>query len=449
MARRLLSRVGGFVHDINTVASLSDEPNNVRLLSDRSLYILQNLSQEDITFLSRYGVMITGDLYLPVLPGSAEASDVEDAIDLIRRDLNSMAIDDLLECVCEAVRLLGEQGASGSQEIESTMSDGEVSVGEGQQFPDQEAYFDAKCNVANGIYDTVLGTVTWLKDNDIDLLAGVFGGVTSGLIVGLLGAGPLGWATVLVGSVLAGMAGFLIKYSLSFEDLEDALVDVHDESVLALYNASNSVTAEAEFLAAIESSSVPTTPIERGLVALMLTSDVLNQLFAPRSDVAVYASPSPVDCGGALLQVWTFLADVEGWTFRDDSVPPSTASGAYDAGDEALAVTMTAAGGGSRPKTEGTWFITGLAIVAPSASSLQIDFSETSDGVTGAGELRLIFSDATELFWSGEIGIGAGVKVLTMPEAKTVEEVEISFARTTVTPGTYTRDLLEVRIVGV
>lgn len=449
MARRLLSRQGGFVHDINTVAALSDEPNNIRLLSDRSLYILQNLSQEEVTFLSRYGTLETGDFYLPVLAGTPDASVVEDAIDLVRRDLNSMAIDELLECICEGLGNLVQLGESEGQDIASPQSDGEVSVGEGEQFPDQESYFDAKCRVSNAIYDTVLGMVAWLQNNNVDLLAGIFGGVTSGLIVGLLGAGPVGWAVVFVGSVVAGMAGYLVRYSLSFTDLEDALEDVHDECVLALYNAADTLTAESEFLTAVENSAVSTTPLERGVIALILTSDVLNQLFNPREDVASYESPDPVDCGSALLQLWSFVASGESWSFRDDSTGSYSASGVWNSGAEAWRVTIVGLGTGTGPSALGTILITGLSIAVPAGGSIQFDHSATGDGVKAFRMIKAIFSDLSEQQYSAPSTATAGTAVMTFAADKTLAEIEISTGRNWAIPFNTTRDIEEVRVFGI
>ncbi len=450
MAVRLLSRAGGFVHDINTVASLSDEPNNIRLLSDRSLYILQNLSQEDVTFLSRYGQMLTGDLYLPVLSGSAEQSDVEDAINLIRRDLNSMGVEELLECLCAQLSALAEQAGLDGQGIDAPPSDGVIETGPGKQFGTQSEYFDAKCNAANGIYDTVLGLVDWLEDNNVDLLAGAFGGVTSGLALALIVVGPVGWAIEVVAVGLAGLASFLIAFAVGFDDLKNALIDAHDECVLSLFNASNANTAESGFVAAIAASSEPTTIIERNLVGLMLTDEMLNQLFAPREDVVLYISPDPVDCGGAILQIWDFDADFESWTFTDDSDPGSSATRSYDTPLQAIenelivqsAPNVSAIGRNTSPDVA-------LSIVP--GSSIQADFGPTSDGFNVQIIVRAIYDDATEEE-SGLVFSSAGTHILSLTQTKTLETVEVEFGRSTSGSSQGTTndvDLLEVRVVGL
>ncbi len=448
MARREISRVGGFVHDVNTVASLSDEPNNIRLLSDRSLYILQNLSLEDVTFLSRYGEILANGFYLPVTAGSPEESDVVDAVDLIRRDLNSMAVEALLECICAATNALVELGVLGGQDIEVAPSDGEVQVGPDEQFPDQESYFDAKCNASNAIYDTVLATVQWLEANNIDLLGGLLGGMTTALAMALLISGPVGWAVTLAGVTVTGITTYLISQTIDFSDLEDALVDVHDELVLSLFNASNTLTAENSFIAEIAASSEPTTAIERDLVRLMLSSDLLNLLFSPRQDVGVYQSPSPVDCGAAVLQVWSFIASGEGWTFRDDSTGTYTASGLWSSGKEAWEITIVGLGTPTGTYAQGTIYITGLSIAIPAGGSVQMDHSATGDDVISWRFIKAVFSDVTEQQSTAPSTSTAGTIVMTVPTAKTINELEISFGRNWATAFNTTRDVQEVRVVG-
>lgn len=448
MARREISKINGFVHDINKVVSLSDEPNNIRLLSDRSLYILQNLSLEDITFLSRYGEILSDGFYLPVTSGSPEEGGVEDAINLIRRDLNSMAVEELLECICAATNALVELGVLAGQKVENEPSDGEVPIGPDEQFPDQAFYFVAKCNASNAIYDTVLATVQWLETNNIDLLGGVLGGMTTALAMGLLISGPVGWAVTLAAVTITGITTYLISQTIDFADLEAALIDVHAELVLSLFNASNTITAKDSFAAEIAASSEPTTAIERDLVRLMLSSDLLNLLFDPRQDVGVYQSPDPVDCGTAILALWTFPVDEEGWTFRDDSVAASSASGAYNGTDLALQITMVNAGGASKPISKGTWLKTGLAIAVPANSSVQFDYSAPSDSINQSKHIKIIYDDMTESNKTVANGTMAGTLVITLPAAKTIEEIECSISRTTGLANTHTSDVLEVRVIG-
>ena len=453
MTRRLLSRVGGFVHDINTVASLSDIPNNIRLLSDRSLYILQNLSTEDVTFLSRYGEILTGDWYLPVLAGTPEASDVNDAIDLVRRDLNSMGMEELLECICENIRGLSEaaeaeaaRAEAGSTASDVPPSDGSISVGPGEKFETQEAYYNAKCNVSNGIFDTVLGAVDWLGVNNVDLLAGLFGGVTTGLVAGMVAAGPVGWATILAASTVAGLAAILIRYSLTFDDILDALGEQHSECVTALYNAGNAVQARENFLVELDGAATPTTPIEQELIGLMLSNNVLNQLFDIGDTVVSYDSPAPVVCG-SVLQRWPFAASGESWAFRDDSTGSYSAAGVWNSDAEAWRITLVGPGTGTGPRAEGRIFITGLSIVVGIGNSVQFDHSASGDSVVTGRNIKVVFSDASEQYFDAPSTSGPGTAVMSIEKSETIAEIEIGLGRNWQYAFNTYRDINEVRVV--
>jgi hypothetical protein len=355
-----------------------------------------------------------------------------------------------LQCVCSSMTTLAEKSGDTEQEIDPPLSDGTVGIGPGEQFPDQEAYFDAKCNVANGIYDTVLETVQWLEDNNVDLLAGTFGGITSGLIVALLGAGPVGWAIVLVASATAGLASFLIRYSVNFFDLKTALGEVHDECVLALYNAGTGFAARANFITEAENATQPITPIESDLLELLLSNKMVNQLFEPRSDLEDYVSPDPVDCGAAILQVWDFDSDVEGWTFIDQSDPGSSATRSYDAIEEAIENEIVVA---SLPNTtaRGENSSPTVSIPITPGASVQADFGPTSDEGLQAVRVFAVYDDATQET-TQVITSTSGTLVLTLTQSKTIETIIVDFARSTsgtAMGSTYNTDLLEVRIIGL
>lgn len=429
MERRLLSRVGGFVHDIDKVATLSDEPNNIRLLSDRSLYILQNLSEQDITFLSRYGTILTGDFYLPVQSGTSEASDVEDAVDLIRRDLNSMAMEDLLDCICQAVSILAEQGEIAGQDVEAPTSDGGVSVGPGEQFPDQATYFEAKCSVSNGIYDTLKGTIDWLVANNADLLLNAFGGITSGLLLAFLISGPVGWSIGVVTTVVVAIAGLLVSESVDFVDLSAAMADTHDEAVLALFNASNGVNARINFIAATAAGTPAISPVEEGLLSLLMTAEMVNQLFNPRSDLAGYVSPDAVDCGTGLLLHWPFDADLDGFSFADESTGGNSAAGVWDANDGDGAVKITLTNVGDNYSAIGSVEKTGLSQAVDVGNSVQFDYSATSDGEDMGKLLEVVYSDASTDSFQAPGSQAAGTIILSVAEAKTLAEVKLTISR--------------------
>jgi len=360
----------------------------------------------------------------------------------------NLTLENLRAAIEDFTEQSGQCCTSKGQDIESPPSDGQVSVGDDEQFPDQSSYFGAKCNAANAIYDQTKGTIDWLRNNNVDFLAGALGGLTTALTMAVIISGPVGWTLEIAAVTIISLSTYLINHALDFEDLQNAFIDVHAELVTALFNASDTNTAKDSFIAALDASTVPTTVVEQGIVRLLLPADLLNLLFSPRDDVAVYQSPSPVDCGTSVLASWTFPVDAEGWTFRDDSVSPSSASGAYNSPGQSLEISKTAAGGGSRPITKGTWLKTGLSVVVPAGSAVQFDYTGTSDGIAQGGDIFVEYSDMTTTSRTLTLGHLAGTMVMSLPAAKTISEIEISTWRITSSSNTHTSDIEEVRVLG-
>jgi hypothetical protein len=313
VAKRNLSSVGGFVHDIDFVDTLSTVPENLRLLSDRSLYILQNLSGYDATFLSRYGTIESNNTYIPVVSGTGNAEIVDQTVDVLRRDINSMAIEDTLECICAQLKIIAAGAGAGS-----VISD-ECVIGSDEESPDgaeggsppgevlgvpyvaPDLIADRKCIAANYIHDTVRDVVIELDNKDADDYA--FAGIGFVLeivstVIGGLVAGPIGaLAGAVVGSFLT-MALALYKASVSLADLRTAILADEESAVCSLYN---SITADgarsaygSHLLAQGASSS------EVAFVQNLLSNNVTNLLFFGWGDSEDYLSSytATVDCSG-------------------------------------------------------------------------------------------------------------------------------------------------------
>lgn len=372
----------------------------------------------------------------------------------IFESVNMMCMDDLvtvLQCLCDNQTILAEKTGTIGQEIAEPKSDGEIEVGPGKQFPDQEAYFNAKCNVSNGIFDTIREFIFWMKSNDGDLRLGTFGGLTTGLLVGVGLAGPAGWAWALLGGLIASIAGYMLRFAVSFVDLLIALDEVKTEAVLALYNASNTQTAEDNFLIALDNATQSITTIEREFIELLLTSELLNQLFSPRADLADYASPAPVDCGSNLLILWDFDADQESWTFQDDSTANASATGSYDAAAEALLSDQIIVAGGTQRTTIQLDISPTVSQAVTVGAAIQADFAAPSDGVIVSYDLTAIYDDAREFNNYLSSTAAAGTNTLSLTEAGTLERVEIETRRSNggSTQGfTFDTKILEVRVLG-
>ncbi len=358
---------------------------------------------------------------------------------------------EVLSCICEQLTEQTGQGTTEGQTIEDPPSDGTITVGPGEQFPDQQAYFDAKCSVANAIFDTVLAMVDWLAENEDGLIVGQFGGVTSGLLVGIGIVGIASWVWGKVKTFVSSLAGQIVATATGFAELSAAMNDTHQETVLAMFNASNAHSAETNAIAAIQAGTPTIGTPETLMLKILLSSDMLNNLFDPREDIATYVSPSPIDCGAAILQLWTFPTDVQGWTFSDDSDPGSSASREYDAVLESIGLELVVASLPFETSSANNISPTVAIPVTPGAS-VQVDFAGTSDAPKQQRvAVTAIYTDATSEE-NDIVGSDPGTLLLDITQSKTIETVEVLFQRSTsetAQGSTHTTDLLEVRIVGL
>ena len=358
-----------------------------------------------------------------------------------------------LEDLIAAISALAGQSEAccevGGQVIDDPPSDGEVIYGPGQDYPDAESYFNAKCSSSNAIYDTVRGMIDWLRDNNVDLKLGALGSITTALVLGLALAGPVGWALQLSGVVITVLAGFIIKSIFDFIDMLDGLDDVHQELVVGLYNADSAETARANFLTVFEGASPSPSSLELTLTGFLLPGSVLNQLFVPRPDVGSYESPDPIDCGASILQVWSFTAGLDSWTHADigEGNKPSTA--AWDSLKQAIKTDFTVdddPGGSVHEYTSPA-----ISIAVTPGATCQLDRSTTSDGLETGIYLEVKYSDASIEWIIAPKTSSAGTVILTLTQSKSIVQVRCEAARLwewTETPSTHFQHIFEVRIFG-
>jgi hypothetical protein len=337
---------------------------------------------------------------------------------------------DILIEINAGIQVIAEKTGNIQQETDPPIYEGTPPVGPGTPYPDQKAYLTAKCNAANAIYDTVSGLVDWLDDNDVELITGSLGGITSGLAIGFAVAGPLGWVWGLVSFTVVTFAGLLITSVINFADLSAALGETHQGCVQGLFNAGSVGAAETNFINAVKGATTPITSTEETLLQLMLTNELLNQLFTIRSDIAAYTSAGPIDCSGGLLISWDFDSDYEGWTFTDVSDPSCSATRSYEATNEGVKNDIVVA---SLPNVTGAGENKSPTInlaVTPGAA-IQADFLGPSDAPLNEGIIiKAIYTDATEEEQHSVINAPATV-TFTLTQSKTLDYIAVWVGRST------------------
>jgi hypothetical protein len=112
---RNLARVGGSVHDVTHLETLNPDDCHVIFLSERSLYILNNLSLGEVGYLARYAKQyLPGNLFVPVEVGDEWEEFVRDA-------QNAFGLE-ILDMTCDIVGVL-EGLVAEIQIMNATMSE--------------------------------------------------------------------------------------------------------------------------------------------------------------------------------------------------------------------------------------------------------------------------------------------------------------------------------------
>lgn len=347
MGKRRIERSAGFVHDIAKVSSLTDEQLNLRLLSDRSLYILQNLSELDVTFISRYGEILGGGFYNPVQSGTSEAGEVETAIDIIRRDLNDMSIEDTLACVCDSLKDIsaGITAALGASESCEVGTDVETTDGqEGGPLPDPvngldysaaDPIVDRKCLAANYIHQSIVAVISDLKLKRADqyLVSGLAFvlQLTSTILVGAILTGPFALLIAAVAGAMVGLAVLLLKASFSLALLETALLSDEAGAICALFEATTADGARTNYTTHLLGEGA--TSAEIAAIEYFLPNNILNLLFFAwgDSEAAISAVTPTHDCSTCSVGgcQWKFSTEFPG-------VPTGSGSLLKDGGSRVL-----------------------------------------------------------------------------------------------------------------
>lgn len=452
-----IARATGALFDVAGLQLLDDSNCNVLLVSDRTLYLLQQFALNEVNWLARYvEEYLPPGFYVPVDELSPDADFCKNVARLYRLEVNDLSCDivaaleamnvNLADMALSAASSAAFDSTGGGTGAPPPLDTSDVPIGEGQQFETQEEYFAAKCIAANALFDTITGMIAWLDSNSIDVVLGVFGGITSGLIAGALVAGPVGWALVLGTSLVVGLASFLISYSLDFEDIGDALDDTHEECVKALFNANDASAASAAMVDAMAASGTySTTSAEQAFVAMLLNQNLTNQLFAPREDTLTYISPDPVDCTSGALVTWTFDSTDEGFTFSDESDSGQSATGVWSAPVEGWRITNITVPAGT-DRSRGRITKSGLSIAVTTANSIQMDCSATSDGLGTHREIKVTYSDVS----TQSIQINSSTPsttILNCNGTKTINKVELTIYRFyQIEPRSAYTDIEEARI---
>jgi hypothetical protein len=450
--QRAISRANGFVHDVEKLGDLSVEPVHIRVLSDRSLYILQNLAELDVAFLSRYGQIIGNGQYLPVLEEDEILFGVvNDTVDTVRKDIMTDVNEGLLaianaivnlansqgDCDTCQVAQCGSGGATGTAGQATTVTDDGVTNPNPVLFPGYEEYDVFKCDLAEYIVEQIQADVDKLLD--LNWSAITFYGVLE--LVAIIAATV---ATPIFGDEILAVVGSIALVSGAMNgplgELDTALTNVSSGIICALYTAPDVQTAKANAKTAIfqelESlTSGVTLFVAKQMAAMFLSFASLNRLFEG-DETKVYPT-SAFDCStcfGDSLS-WLFTTGLDSWTLTDNSAGgDSDASGFWEDENKAVRSIMHV-DNVALASSVATWRQTAFTPFAVTGARLSFTHSGPSDSVITRFTARIIYTDASvdeQDMETAEYGaFGAQIHTVTLitATAKTIDHIEVEIAR--------------------
>jgi hypothetical protein len=423
------------------------------VLSDRSLYILQNLAELDVAFSSRYGQIIGNGQYLPVLEDDEILFGVvNDTVDTVRKDIMTDVNDGLLaianaivnlansqgDCDTCQVAQCGSGGATGTAGQATTVTDDGVTNPNPVLFPGYEEYDVYKCDLAEYIVEQIQADVDKLLD--LNWSAITFYGALE--LVAIIAATV---ATPILGDEILAVVGSIALVSGAMNgplgELDTALTNVSSGIICALYTAPDVQTAKANAKTAIfqelESlTSGVTLFVAKQMAAMFLSFASLNRLFEG-DETKVYPA-SAFDCStcfGDSLS-WNFSSGLSSWTLTDNSSGgDSDATGFWTGIDEtvqsSLHVDNVASAGAIA-----TWRQTSFTPFAVSGARLSFRHNGPSDSINTRFTVRIIYTDASieeQNEETSERGAGGSLihtVTLVTSTAKTIDHIEIEIART-------------------
>lgn len=305
--KQLLTAVRGFVHSIEEISGLSGNRTNARVLSDKSLYVLQNLANYDAGFVSRYGTIEDGEVYIPIEDNGTNFEEFTNTVYAVRRDLSDMSFEESLTCICAQLSNIAATMSSNAS-CGCTVGEG-ADTGEGEEggsvpdpigsivFEEPAVVDERKCKAANSIHETIRNAFNDLDAYPIETWSSYGLVFAIGIITAVLAALAAPIVALLIG-VAGAVSIFAAKVIISGVDLGDIVAELDSkitELVCLLYNSTNAGAARSGYLALLTGLSA--TEVE--LVSLLMTNGLMDLLYFDTAESAVYwdTYTGPVDCG--------------------------------------------------------------------------------------------------------------------------------------------------------
>jgi hypothetical protein len=300
------NRVRGSIFSIEKLGALQADNCNALLVSDRTLYLMQQFAREEVNIISRYAKEFLDDGYYFAL-------DLSDTVEVdlaqeVARNYRLEVVDmscDIVEALNAINATLGTSacGCEGEIGIEADNEEGE----EGGSVPSDIGPYSyaaetdgisRKCKVANWIYFSVHDVVEQFVLNDVEGLADLGIAVSLSLVAGIIGTialGPFGGLIGVVAGLVVTLTASLLKVGVNMTATLTQLEGAEDELICALLDATDVDGARTAFAAELDTASM--TALNKAVIMIMLSNSVLNVLFFDQEEADdffdTYTAPNP------------------------------------------------------------------------------------------------------------------------------------------------------------
>jgi len=276
----------GSIHDLEHIATLSDEACILLCVSERTLYILQNLAVLDVTFSARYATELLDGGFVPVVDGDPLWPLFEETVERFQVEVIDMSctILEYLQAIADAINSSGL--GSGWEEV--------------YDVPGYEdaPYYDPPGTDASPPVPSVKCELAWSFASNwstamIELLSqrnslGVGLGVGAiALIVGLISV-----PVAAIVSILVALVGLVLVADI--EITKNVISGLEESIACAIYSAS-SVDAAKTACDTVIDDAPQMNDRTRGILKDGISRNALNQIW---EETYPPVSGVPTDCGG-------------------------------------------------------------------------------------------------------------------------------------------------------
>lgn len=448
-------RIRGSVFDLSHALSLSESDCNVLLVSSRTLYFVQTFAEKEVAFPTRYATaFLDGGLYV-----AATTPTQLDQINTIRNNYGLEVLDVTCDLV-SALNGIANALTSSAQSACGCVTGGGVDTTDGVEggpIPDpigdidfgyvDPAVTDRKCKASNWVFHAIRDIFVDLADHDVAAMGALGVGVVVtivGATIAAVVATPLAGLVVAVSGIILTFAARVIGLSIDLDDIVTALNGNDQALICALFEATSADGARTEWDTILTG---PLSTINKELVMLLMQNAVLDILFfsSGASETFLDTYVSPISCATCQQSIsWYFQTGLEGWTFFDDSVLPSSASGSWDSSDQAIENHLIQVGAGGNVR-----FYDESPVISVVTDGTQVITVEMGDNSGSIATEIIIYADYSGAPTESQVfgsQTGPATLIFTPTTVDTMIGVRVRKAKSGFGPNDWTYDVLSVVI---